>query len=173
MLGRILTTIQKDGAVFFPPVDERSLRFVSSLLASHRFPPLPLDYIALLKQTDGLSWNGVELYGTRANDREAKGYTLPGLIEANLEFQQVPPMRGSEIPHHQPLGLYKQLHFSDFFRSVVFVRRRTVLNGFRFFFLFQETEHINQGQQNARAAAQADVDIRQRRKNVQNFAGHH
>ncbi len=94
MLGRILTTIQKDGAVFFPPVDERSLRFVSSLLASHRFPPLPLDYIALLKQTDGLSWNGVELYGTRANDREAKGYTLPGLIEANLEFTQAAPMQG-------------------------------------------------------------------------------
>ena len=94
MLTRILTTIQKDGAVFFPAVDERSLRFVSSLLASHRFPPLPLDYVALLKQTDGLSWNGVELYGTRANDREAKGYTLPGLIEANLEFSNAAPMQG-------------------------------------------------------------------------------
>lgn len=94
MLTRILTTIQKDGAVFFPAVDERALRFVSSLLASHRFPPLPLDYVALLKQTDGLSWNGVELYGTRANDREAKGYTLPGLIEANLEFSNAAPMQG-------------------------------------------------------------------------------
>ena len=94
MLTRILTTIQKDGAVFFPAVDERSLRFVSSLLASHRFPPLPLDYVALLKQTDGLSLNGVELYGTRANDREAKGYTLPGLIEANLEFSNAAPMQG-------------------------------------------------------------------------------
>ena len=94
MLTRILNTLKKDDAVFFDPVDERSLRFISSLLSSHRFPPVPVDYIALLKQTDGLSWNGVELYGTRANDRESAGYTLPGLIEANLEFQQVPPMRG-------------------------------------------------------------------------------
>lgn len=94
MLNRILTSIQKDGAVFFPPVDERSLRFISSLLASHHFPPLPTDYIALLKQTDGVSWNGVEFYGTRANDRETKGYTLPGIIEANLEFSQTPPMQG-------------------------------------------------------------------------------
>ena len=94
MLTRILNTLKKDDAVFFDPVDERSLRFISSLLSSHRFPPVPVDYIALLKQTDGLSGNGVELYGTRANDRESAGYTLPGLIEANLEFQQVPPMRG-------------------------------------------------------------------------------
>lgn len=94
MLARILNTLKKDDAVFFEPVDERSLRFISSLLSSHRFPPVPVDYIALLKQTDGLCWNGVELYGTRANDREALGYTLPGLIEANLEYQQVAPMRG-------------------------------------------------------------------------------
>lgn len=94
MLSRILNTLKKDGGTFFPPVDERSLRFISSLLSSHRFPPVPLDYIALLKQTDGLSWNGVELYGTRANDREAQGYTLPGLIEANLEFAKAPPMHG-------------------------------------------------------------------------------
>lgn len=94
MLSRILNTLKKDNATFFPSVDERSLRFVSSLLSSHRFPPVPPDYIALLKQTDGLSWNGIELYGTRANDREALGYTLPGLIEANLEFAQVAPMRG-------------------------------------------------------------------------------
>ena len=94
MLTRILNTLKKDNGTFFPPVDERSLRFISSLLSSHHFPPVPVDYIALLKQTDGLSWNGVELYGTRANDRDMLGYTLPGLIEANLDFAQVAPMRG-------------------------------------------------------------------------------
>lgn len=94
MLSRILNSLKKDNATFFPPVDERSQRFVSSLLASHRLPPLPLDYVALLKHTDGLSWNGIELYGTRANDREALGYTLPGLIEANLDYAHAAPMRG-------------------------------------------------------------------------------
>ncbi|MCQ2914384.1 MAG: YrhA family protein [Alphaproteobacteria bacterium] len=94
MLNRILQTIQKDGAVFFPPVDDRSLKFVSSLLASHRFPALPNDYITMLKMTDGFVWNGVEIYGTRANDRVNKGYTLPGVIEANLEYSQTPPMQG-------------------------------------------------------------------------------
>jgi len=94
MLNRILETLRKDDAVFFPPVDERSLRFVGSMLASHHFPSIPNDYIALMKQTDGLLWNGVELYGSRANDREAFGYTLPGLIEANLEFSAFDAMRG-------------------------------------------------------------------------------
>ena len=64
------------------------------MLASHNFPMLPQDYIALLKETDGLVWNGIEFYGTRANDRENLGYTLPGLIEANLDFANIPMMRG-------------------------------------------------------------------------------
>ena len=94
MLKRILETLKKDDGVFFPPVDDRSLRFVASMLSSHHFPMIPKDYIELLKQTDGLVWNGIELYGTRANDRETMGYTLPGLIEANLEYANVPQMRG-------------------------------------------------------------------------------
>lgn len=94
MLKRILDTLKKDNAVFFPPADERSLRFVSSMLSSHRAPPVPMDYITLLKQTDGLVWNGIELYGSRANDREMLGYTLPGLIEANIDFTNAPPMHG-------------------------------------------------------------------------------
>lgn len=94
MLSRILETLRKDDAVLFPPVDERSLRFVGSMLASHHFPPIPADYVLLLKITDGLLWNGIELYGSRANDREALGYTLPGMIEANLEFASFEAMRG-------------------------------------------------------------------------------
>ena len=94
MLRRILDTLKNDDAVFFPPIDERSLRFTASMLASHNFPMLPQDYIALLKETDGLGGNGIEFYGTRANDRENLGYTLPGLIEANLDFANIPMMRG-------------------------------------------------------------------------------
>ncbi len=97
MLSRILETLKKNQAVFFPPVDDRSLRFLSSLLSSHHFPALPPDYVALLKQTDGLSWNGIELYGSRANDRETRGYTLPGLMEANMEFSNAAPMRGKLV----------------------------------------------------------------------------
>ena len=94
MLNSILDTLKKDEGVFFEPADDRSLRFVSSMLASHRVPPIPNDYITLLKKTDGLVWNGIELYGSRANDREMQGYTLPGLIEANLEYANVQPMHG-------------------------------------------------------------------------------
>ena len=97
MLSRILETLKKDGAAFFPAADERSLRFASSMLSSHRMPAIPMDYITLLKQTDGLSWNGVELYGCRANDREEKGYTLPGLIEANLDFSTIESMHGKLV----------------------------------------------------------------------------
>ena len=44
-------------------------RNICELIHRHRFPMIPKDYIELLKQTDGLVWNGIELYGSRANDR--------------------------------------------------------------------------------------------------------
>ena len=36
--------------------------------------------------TDGLIWNGLELYGTKAYEREEKSYSFPGIIDANMDF---------------------------------------------------------------------------------------
>jgi hypothetical protein len=97
MINRIIDTIKKDGAVVFPPAEDRAIRFVGSMLSSHRFCPVPSNYQQLLKTTDGLVWNGVELYGCRAVDRDMLGYILPGLIEANMEFTGYEFLRGQIV----------------------------------------------------------------------------
>ncbi|MGD9638017.1 MAG: YrhA family protein [Alphaproteobacteria bacterium] len=86
MLNRILETLKKDNAVMFIPADDKAIRFSSSMLTSHYFSPIPPNYISLLKFSDGLIWNGVELFGTRSHEREKQGYILPGIIEVNLDF---------------------------------------------------------------------------------------
>ena len=86
MLNRILETLKKDNAVMFIPADDKAIRFTSSMLNSHYFSPIPPNYISLLKFSDGLIWNGVELFGTRSHEREKYGYILPGIIEMNLDF---------------------------------------------------------------------------------------
>ena len=86
MLNRILETLKKDNAEMFVPADDKGIRFTSSMLASHYFSPIPPNYIELLKFSDGLIWNGIELFGTRSHEREKYDYILPGIIEMNLDF---------------------------------------------------------------------------------------
>jgi hypothetical protein len=97
MLSRIIDTVRKDGAVMFPAADDRSLRFVSSMLSSRRFAPIPIHYASLLKFTNGMSWNGIELYGTEAIDRKEMGYVLPSLIDANVAYDNYEFLKGQII----------------------------------------------------------------------------
>ena len=85
-MERIIATLERDGAILFNPAEDRAIRFVSSMLTSHRFAGVPANYAEMLKKTDGIIWNGIELYGTRATERADGAYVFPGLIEANLEF---------------------------------------------------------------------------------------
>lgn len=91
----VVSTLERDGSVLFPGADDRSIRFVASMLTAHRFAPIPLQYATFLKETDGLLWNGVEFFGTRAVERDHLGYIFPGLIEANMELLNYDVMRGS------------------------------------------------------------------------------
>lgn len=94
MLDKILTTLRKDNAITFTPADDKSIRFVGSMLSSHKFATVPTGVIEFLKITDGLIWNGLELYGSRAIERDDLGYTYPGLIEANLNFLNLEYLKG-------------------------------------------------------------------------------
>lgn len=97
MLSRIMDTVRKDGAAMFPPADDRSLRFVSSMLSSRRMAPIPTHYAAVLKFSDGMSWNGVELFGTSSIERREMGYVLPSLIDVNLAYDNYEFLKGKII----------------------------------------------------------------------------
>ena len=96
-MQRIVYTLKKDIAVTFEPADERAIKFAGAMLTSHGVIPIPEEYIDFLKITDGLVWNGMELYGTKAYDRESKGYSLPGIIDANMDFMGIDALAGKMI----------------------------------------------------------------------------
>ncbi|MCK5297001.1 MAG: YrhA family protein [Alphaproteobacteria bacterium] len=138
-MERIISTLEKDGAVLFPPAEDRSIRFVSSMLTSHKFAAIPSQYGKMLKQADGLIWNGVELYGTRAVEREELGYVFPGLIEANLEFLGYEAINGKLIIGRAAEELfifnarerrYQVLDRLDFSLSGSFISFREAINSF-------------------------------------------
>lgn len=74
------------GAVTFPPAPENELRKVQNHLAAHNFCMLPEDCLEFLRLTDGLSYNGIELYGSQPHFRELKNYTFPDLLSANQNY---------------------------------------------------------------------------------------
>ena len=74
------------GAVTFPSAPEGELKKVQNYLASRNFGILPEDYLEFLRLTDGLSFNGIELYGSQPHFRESKNYTFPDLVSINQNY---------------------------------------------------------------------------------------
>jgi len=74
--------------VFFYPADKQAIEFASSLLENNKFTSLPAEYVEILNETDGLIWNGVELFGTKPHNRESYEYIFPSIIDVNTEFSR-------------------------------------------------------------------------------------
>lgn len=79
--------IEFPGCVTFPPCGEEDIRQVSSLLSASGFAPIPPEYKELLKITDGLSYNGIEFFGTRNHNRPEKRYTFPDLAASTFHYE--------------------------------------------------------------------------------------
>ncbi len=97
MMTRIIKTLEEDGALTFPPASDRDIRYATSILTTNNIPPIPSHYVEMLRKTDGLVWNGVELYGASSNERSSKSYTLPSVVDINMGFMGDDRMRGMLI----------------------------------------------------------------------------
>lgn len=74
------------GCITFEPAIEANLIKVEAELNSRSFAAVPEDYKTFLKLSDGLIFNGVELYGSIPHYRPNKEYTFPNLITANETY---------------------------------------------------------------------------------------
>ncbi len=92
-IREIIQTIYDKSGILFPPASQKSIDFVNKVLNSHGFVNIPNDYQEMLLITDGFSWNGCEFAGTRSEERKEKNYNFPGLIELNLDFMTIEPLR--------------------------------------------------------------------------------
>ena len=75
--------------VRFDPASPSGLSDASQALEKASGVALAADHMALLKLTNGLLWNGIQLYGTASIPRPHRNYTLPSLVEANEEPPRV------------------------------------------------------------------------------------
>ncbi len=70
ILHQILKKIYQDYAVFYPPAKYTDIHKVNTDLVHNNLAPLPQDYINLLLLTNGLFYNGLELFATEEHERE-------------------------------------------------------------------------------------------------------
>lgn len=84
----LLTLIKKfPECITFTPCPESEITKVSTLLAASGFCALPQEYKEFLRQTDGLSYNGVEFFGIQNHNRTLKKYTFPDIAASTFHYK--------------------------------------------------------------------------------------
>lgn len=73
-------------SVAFAPATEANIIKIEAELTCRNFASIPEEYKTFLKLTDGISFNGIEFYGTTQHYRQEKDYTFPDLISVNKEY---------------------------------------------------------------------------------------
>lgn len=69
-------------------IDAASAALMKALAeAGHSVPPIPADYAAFLRLSNGYAWNGVRFFGTRPVQMGAR-YVNPALLEENLSLHE-------------------------------------------------------------------------------------
>jgi hypothetical protein len=88
LLERVGQEQRRYGSALQPPSTEQQVQRVIERARVELGAELPVEYLDLLRLTNGLDWNGVVLYGTETlaivghADR-----TIAGVIDANLGFR--------------------------------------------------------------------------------------
>lgn len=81
MISKFLNLYKnQSNCICFPPAEEDSYTLIDNYSLKHNLCKLPDEYKMFLKLTNGLSYDGVEFYGTIPHERIEKGYTFPDII---------------------------------------------------------------------------------------------
>ena len=86
-LNDCLKCLHDNYAVVFPPIDPKRAQQTSVKLVKAGVPPIPLDYIGFLALSNGLSWNGMDLFALENIPREKGAFYHPGILQ-NMVFCQ-------------------------------------------------------------------------------------
>ena len=76
---------QKD-IICFTGANDEQIASISQKLLKNNIPSIPESYINFLKTSNGLSFDGIELFGTEDIPREEKKYIFPSLFSSNQDF---------------------------------------------------------------------------------------
>lgn len=84
---QLKTFMDFQGCITFPASAGNDIIRVNKFLAEHDFAVIPEEYLQFLKLSNGLSYNGIEFFGTINHYREEKKYTFPDLIATNMHYE--------------------------------------------------------------------------------------
>lgn len=90
LMKRLLKKMYQNSAVFFPGMQITEIQKKSVQFVKKSMPKIPMDYTAFLELTDGLSWNGLELYGIHEHERNKGAFKHVGIFQAYETHQSNP-----------------------------------------------------------------------------------
>ena len=81
----ILNTLYQNYAQVFAPAQIMDVQRTSITLVKKGWIQIPADYIQFLHLTDGLSWNGLELFAIKEHERRDSVFGQPTLLNYQEE----------------------------------------------------------------------------------------
>ena len=102
LIHKILKQMHENFAVFFPPSDAITIQKLSVALVKNGFSKIPADSVSFLQETDGMAYNGLELYGIQLHERDNGSFYHTSLITASENQIQNPLLKGKLIIGNAP-----------------------------------------------------------------------
>ena len=99
LLRHLLDLMTQNYAMTFRPLNLAEIKRLSITLKKNKLGVIPSDYAFFLCWTDGLTWNGLELFSVYPHERSDTVYPQPTLLEA----QQKSPLENA-FPDRLVLG---------------------------------------------------------------------
>ena len=81
----ILNALYQNYAQVFAPSEMMDIQRTSITLVKKGWIQIPTDYIQFLRLTDGLSWNGLELFAIKEHERRDSVFAQPLLLNYQEE----------------------------------------------------------------------------------------
>ncbi len=82
----ILNQLYQNYAQVFAPQSVMTIQRLSIALVKKGSIQIPADYVQFLTMSDGLSWNGLELFSIEAHERKDTVFPQPTLLNAQEEL---------------------------------------------------------------------------------------
>lgn len=134
VLHQVLKKIYQDYAVFFPPAKINEIQKVNIQLVQTGLAALPQDYIDFLTMTNGIFYNGLELFATTSHEREKGAFFHRSIMEIQKLFSQNPSVKNKIILAQAPeeFVLYdfqkKEYQIMDRYSYTVFLKFPNLLD---------------------------------------------
>lgn len=81
VMHQVLKKIYQDYAILFPPAEYEEIQKISHELIQMGLAPLPGDYTDFLMLTNGLFWNGLEIFATTEQERNNSAFFHRGISQ--------------------------------------------------------------------------------------------